>query len=304
MHALGVVLLLGLVEVGLSFDNAVVNAAVLRRMPPFWRRMFLTVGVVIAVVGMRLAFPLLVVCVSAHLSPVDALRLAAVHPGQYADRLTEARPAIAAFGGVFLLMVFLDFFLADREQHWLRILERPLARLGRLDRAAPIIALLLLVLTVRAEPGAPAATVLLAGVLGLIAYMLVSGLNQLAENNQARRAGLIAFLYLELLDASFSFDGVIGALAITADPVLIMAGLGIGAIAVRALTVHLVREGTLTQYAYLEHGAHYAIGALGLLLIVTVEHEISDWITGLVGAFFIVSSLVTSLIRNSTRCSG
>src|SRR5437764_413005 len=155
MHALGVVLLLGLVEVGLSFDNAVVNAAVLRRMPPFWRRMFLTVGVVIAVVGMRLAFPPLVVCVSAPLSPADA-----------------------------------------------------------------------------------------------------------------RRVGLLAFLYLELLDASFSFDGVIGALAITADPVLIMAGLGIGAIAVRTLTVHLVREGTLAQYAYLEHGAHYAIGALGLLLIV------------------------------------
>jgi len=229
MHALTVVLLLGLVEVGLSFDNAVVNATVLRRMSPFWRRMFLTVGVLIAVVGMRLAFPLLVVCVSAQMSPVDTLHLAATRPGQYADRLGQARPAIAAFGGVFLLMVFLDFFLADREQHWLRILERPLARLGRLDRAAPIIALLLLVLTVQAEPGAPAATVLLAGVLGLVTYMLVSGLDQLAESNQAHRSGLMAFLYLELLDASFSFDGVIGALAITADPLLIMIGLGIGA---------------------------------------------------------------------------
>ncbi len=296
MHALGVVALLTLVEFGLSFDNAVVNAAVLRRMSAFWRRMFLTVGVLIAVVGMRLAFPLLIVCVSARLGPAEALRLAAAHPGAYAARLTEARPAIAAFGGVFLLMVFLDFVMADHDVHWLRILERPLARLGRrLDRAAPIVALLLLVLVVRAEPGAPAATVLCAGVLGLVTYLLVSGLDQLAAPQA--RSGLLAFLYLEILDASFSFDGVVGALAITADPLLIMAGLGLGAVAVRALTVHLVREGTLARYAYLEHGAHYAIGALGLLLIGTVDHQPPDLLTGLVGAFFIAASLVSSLVR-------
>ena len=89
------------------------------------------------------------------------------------------------------------------------------------------------------------------------------------------------FLYLEVLDASFSFDGVIGAFAITNDIVLMALGLGIGAMYVRSLTVYLVRQGTLDDYVYLEHGAHYAIGALAVILLVTIQYEINEVITGL-----------------------
>ena len=89
------------------------------------------------------------------------------------------------------------------------------------------------------------------------------------------------FLYLEVLDASFSFDGVIGAFAITNDIVLMALGLGIGAMYVRSLTVYLVRQGTLDDYVYLEHGAHYAIGALAVILLVTIQYEINEIITGL-----------------------
>ncbi len=92
------------------------------------------------------------------------------------------------------------------------------------------------------------------------------------------------FLYLEVLDASFSFDGVIGAFAITNDIVLMALGLGIGAMYVRSLTVYLVRQGTLDDYVYLEHGAHYAIGALAVILMVTIQYQINEVITGLVGS--------------------
>ena len=106
------------------------------------------------------------------------------------------------------------------------------------------------------------------------------------------------FLYLEVLDASFSFDGVIGAFAITNDIVLMALGLGIGALYVRSLTVYLVRKGTLDDYVYLEHGAHYAIGALAVILLVTIQYEISELITGLIGVVLIGWSFWSSVRRN------
>ena len=87
-----------------------------------------------------------------------------------------------------------------------------------------------------------------------------------------------------MLDASFSFDGVIGAFAITSDPIIIALGLGlIGAMFVRSLTVFLVRKGTLADYVYLEHGAHWAIGALAVILLVSIGYHINEFITGLIG---------------------
>ncbi len=106
------------------------------------------------------------------------------------------------------------------------------------------------------------------------------------------------FLYLEVLDASFSFDGVIGAFAVTNQIFWMALGLGIGAMYVRSLTVYLVRQGTLDDYIYLEHGAHYAIGALSVILLVTVKYQINEVITGLVGVVLIALSFWSSLRRN------
>ncbi|MGW1993508.1 DUF475 domain-containing protein, partial [Embleya sp. NPDC001921] len=106
------------------------------------------------------------------------------------------------------------------------------------------------------------------------------------------------FLYLEVLDASFSFDGVVGAFAITQDLLMITLGLGIGAMYIRSLTVYLVRQGTLDDYVYLEHGAMYAIGALASILLVSIKWEIHEVITGLVGVGFIGVALVSSIMRN------
>jgi uncharacterized protein len=304
---LAVVLVLGVMEVTLSFDNAVVNAVVVRRLSPFWQRMFLTVGVLIAVVGMRLVLPLAVVAITGRLSPDHVLRLAINDPTRYSLDLRSAHPAIAAFGGSFLLMIFLEFVFADRDIRWLRPLERFLAWLGQIDRASLIVMLPVIVVCAEVEGGPESTTILVAGVLGIACNLLVNGLSDFAESLgdgepgeavlTGRRA-LLAFCYLELLDASFSFDGVVGAFAVSSNLFVIAAGLGIGALYVRTLTIQLVRRGVMDSYLYLEHGAHYAIGALGVLLLVTIGHPVSNLVTGLVGMFFIVTALISSVLHN------
>ena len=331
IEALILCAILGVLEVSLSFDNAVVNARILEKMSAFWQKMFLTVGILIAVVGMRIAFPLLIVGVTANLNPIQAVQLALekgdIHTeGTYAYLLHDAHPQIAAFGGVFLLMLFLDFMFEERQIHWLKWLEKPLAFIGRLHGASMVIALLILVASAAMVRPGKEIDVLIAGILGMVTYMLVNGLGDLfdvdgdgdtdAEDTDAEaakiakksnkgvgkavgKAAFMLFLYLEVIDASFSFDGVIGAFAITSDPIIIALGLGlIGAIFVRSLTVFLVREGTLDDYEYLDHGAHWAIGALSIILLLTISIEVNEVITGIIGVVFIGASFASSIVRN------
>ncbi|MER7664837.1 MULTISPECIES: DUF475 domain-containing protein [unclassified Streptomyces] len=332
--AFGVVAILSVLEISLSFDNAVVNAGILKKMSAFWQKIFLTIGILIAVFGMRLVFPVVIVAVSAQLGPIEAVDLALNDKDQYQQLVTDAHPSIAAFGGMFLLMIFLDFIFEDRDIKWLGWLERPLAKLGKIDMLSVCIALIVLAISAvtvathaHQHGGAhvdKADTVLLSGVAGLITYLIVGGLSgffeeRLEEEEEreheeeekakasgkkpsavvlAGKAAFFMFLYLEVLDASFSFDGVIGAFAITNDIVLMALGLGIGAMYVRSLTVYLVRQGTLDDYVYLEHGAHYAIGALAVILLVTIQYEINEIITGLIGVVLIGASFWSSVRRN------
>ncbi|MFD7500266.1 DUF475 domain-containing protein [Streptomyces sp. NPDC059850] len=330
----GIVAILSILEISVSFDNAVVNAGILKKMNAFWQKIFLTIGILIAVFGMRLVFPVVIVAVSAQIGPIEAVRLALDDKDKYQQLVTDAHPSIAAFGGMFLLMIFLDFIFEDREIKWLGWLERPLAKLGKVDMLSACIALIVLLVTAMTfatnahQHGGihvdKAETVLIAGIAGLITYMIVGGLSGYFENKleeeeereheaeeeakksgkqvpavvMAGKAAFFMFLYLEVLDASFSFDGVIGAFAITNDIVLMALGLAIGAMYVRSLTVYLVRQGTLDDYAYLEHGAHYAIGALAVILLVTIQYEIHEVITGLVGVVLIAWSFFSSVQRN------
>ncbi|WP_081236021.1 DUF475 domain-containing protein [Streptomyces viridosporus] len=331
--ALGLVAILAVLEVSLSFDNAVINAGILKRLNAFWQKIFLTVGILIAVFGMRLLFPIVIVAVSARLTPSQAVHLALTDKARYQELVTDAHPSIAAFGGMFLLMIFLDFVFEDHETKWLGPVERLLAKIGRIDMLSVCIALAVLLVTsmtfaahahqhggVHADK---AQTVLVSGIAGLITYLVVGGLSGFFEDRLAARenesraeqrpegvgggrpavalagkAAFFTFLYLEVLDASFSFDGVIGAFAITNDIILMALGLGIGAMYVRSLTVYLVRQGTLDDYVYLEHGAHYAIGALALILLVSIQYEINDIVTGLIGVTLICASFYSSVRHN------
>lgn len=305
LSALFIVVVLGVLEVSLSFDNAVVNATVLRDMDAIWRRRFLTWGIAIAVFGMRVVFPVLIVAVIAHMSPWAATVLAFTDPKEYARILTEAHISVAAFGGAFLVMVgFKHFIDEEKDIHWLAWIERPLARLGRVDSMQ--IGLVLVLLYAASTQIEPAHTVefLVSGILGLVAYIAVDGVSALMEapSNEAgaavARSGLASFLYLEVLDASFSFDGVIGAFALTTNLVIIAIGLGIGAMFVRSLTLMLVERGTLTEYRYLEHGAFYAIIALGLIMFLQAFVHIPEVVTGIIGALFIALSLWSSVRYN------
>ncbi|MGW5387535.1 DUF475 domain-containing protein [Nocardia sp. NPDC003963] len=325
--ALALCLILGILEVSLSFDNAVINATILEKMSEFWQKIFLTIGILIAVFGMRLVFPLAIVWVSAGLNPVQAFDLALNPPADdaayfpdgspsYETLLTDAHPQIAAFGGMFLAMLFLNFILAEREITWLTWLERPLAKAGKLDMVSVVIAGIGLILAAEFLADEDArSTVLLAGLLGMVVYIAVDGLGSMfnAEEHAEEaaggpsklakatgKAGFFLFLYLEVLDASFSFDGVIGAFAITSDPIIIALGLGlIGAMFVRSITVYLVRKGTLSEYVYLEHGAHWAIGALALILLVSIGVHVNELITGLIGIAFIGAAVLSSIRRNN-----
>jgi hypothetical protein len=312
---------LAVLEVSISFDNAVVDATILRRMNAFWQRLFLTVGVLIAVFGMRLVFPLLVVTVTAGLGPLEAVRLAlekgAVdEPGTYANLLHHAHPVIASFGGIFLLMLFLDFVFAERDVLWLAPLEKALGRVGRLANLPVLVAVAVVVVAGEfLAPDGRAAEVLVSGLLGLITYLAVNGLGSYFEGrtdftddagrngptSAAVATGKVAFflfLYLEVIDASFSFDGVIGAFAITSDPVLIAIGLGIGAFFIRSITIYLVRSGSLTRFVYLEHGAMWAIGALAAVLVTSIAVEVPEWVTAALGIAFIGAAIWSSGRRN------
>lgn len=303
LQALFITSILAVMEVSLSFDNAVVNASVLRNWDAFWQKLFLTVGIIVAVFGMRLVFPILIVSIATGLGLVDVMTMALNTPEEYSKHLTANHAQVAAFGGAFLLLVFLNFlFDQEKELHWLGWIEEKLGKHGN-EGLSTLLALAAVFGCVALVPEAQKLSVMMAGIGGITIYLAVgflSGLLEEEENdpvigNAIKRGSIGGFLYLEVLDASFSFDGVIGAFAITSDVVIIMLGLAIGAMFVRSMTVFLVHKGTLEEFVYLEHGAHYAIGILALIMLASVKFHISEWFTGLSGVAFIGLSIWSSI---------
>lgn len=291
---------LAVLETSLSFDNAVVNAKVLKDMDPVWQHRFITWGMVIAVFGMRVIFPLLIVGVIGHIWPHDALILAATNPAEYERILTEAHYSVAAFGGTFLLMVGLGFFFdAEKEVHWVKGLEPMFAKLGGIALVDSVIAMGVVIGIASFLPEAHFKEFIVSGFFGLLTFALVGSLEHFTGGEPVadgvKKAGAAAFMYLEVLDASFSFDGVIGAFALTNNMFIIAIGLGIGAMFVRSMTIMMVEKGTLEAFRYLEHGAFWAILALaGCMFGGTLVH-IPEWVTGLIGAAFIGVAVWTSI---------
>jgi hypothetical protein len=312
--ALAITAILAVMEVSLSFDNAVVNASVLRNWDHFWRTMFLTVGIIVAVFGMRLLFPLLIVGVTADMGMVEVAKLALNDPAAYSAKLLAHHAEIAAFGGSFLLLVFLNFLFDDeKDTHWFHWLESKLSNFASIPAMSVFLALIAILVMSAAVPDQSRLAVVMAGIWGIVVYVGVQVIGHLLEDSTDEdeesesetqsntkgnivKAGIGGFLYLEVLDASFSFDGVIGAFAITSDVVVIMLGLAIGAMFVRSMTIYLVEKGTLEAYIYLEHGAHYAIGALAIIMLASgTGLHVPELVTGLIGIVFIVWAVISSI---------
>jgi uncharacterized protein len=296
--------ILAVLEISLSFDNAIVNANKLRDMTPEWQRRFLTWGILIAVFGMRVIFPLLIVVIAAKIGPWQAVRLAATEPTEYARIIGEAHLGIAAFGGAFLMMVALNYFFDEgKEVHWIAVLESRMAQFASIRGMEVAVVLAFMLGFATLLPAADVATFLYASTAGLLTFLGVEVLGHVLDASQeatalAAKGGLGAFLYLEVLDASFSFDGVIGAFALTQNLFLIAIGLGIGAMYVRSMTIMLVERQTLAEFRYLEHGAFWSILILsGIMFAQTMVH-VPEMITGLLGAGFIGLSLGSSIRHN------
>lgn len=303
VDALVVTAILIAVEIAFSFDNAIINAKILGQLTRFWQNVFLTFGMVIAVLGMRVVFPIVIVMITAGLSWGMVWDLALHHPHTYASELEHAHPTIAAFGGAFLLMLALHFFLDDeREVLWIERIERRLQSIATVW--LPSVCSFAVVGLLAALPvNDHRRETLIAGTVGVVTYLVIHALSvslgktQQGHKSAAQKTGMAAvwtFVYLEVLDASFSFDGVIGAFAVTSKVLLIAAGLGVGALWVRSLTIFMVRRGTLSNYIYLEHGAHYTVAVLAGLMLLSIFLEVPDVIAGLAGIGLIGSSILAS----------
>lgn len=314
LRVLLITAILAVMEVSLSFDNAVVNASILRHWDEFWKKIFLTVGILIAVFGMRLIFPIVIVAITADMGMVEVVKMALNDPVLYSEKLLAHHAEIAAFGGMFLLLVFLNFLFDDgKDTHWFLWLESRLANLANVPAMSVFVAMIALLIMVSLVNVETKLVVTLAGIWGIVVYVGVQALGHILESSQAEetvdneskatgasstivKAGIGGFLYLEVLDASFSFDGVIGAFAITTDVVIIMLGLAIGAMFVRSMTIYLVEKGTLEAFIYLEHGAMYAIGMLAAIMLYTgTGGHVPEVVTGLIGVAFIIWAVFSSI---------
>ena len=304
---LKVILIVGLLcvlEISLSFDNAVVNAAVLNKMSKIWQRRFLTWGIAIAVFGMRFLFPLVIVSVISHVSLLESLSMAISKPQEYAAMMQGAHLAVSAFGGAFLLMVFLNYFFShEKEVHWIKVIEKPAAKMAVFQSIELVFAIVAMMSIHHYIPEPEKLTFLISFLWGLLTFLIVHGISGVLEEGHLSKlkffsSGFGMFLYLEVLDASFSFDGVVGAFAISNQLLVIMIGLGVGAFFVRAITLYLVEKETLNQYRFLEHGAFYALGVLAFFMLLDSFFHFPEWLTALTGAAILVLSVLWSMYED------
>ncbi len=291
---------LAILEITLSFDNAVVNAKVLAEMSAVWQRRFLTWGILLSVFGTRLVLPIFIVSIVAWVSPYMITVLALYNPDEYSRLLLSADAAIKSFGGAFLLMVSLKYFFnVSKNIHWFAPIERHLVKWGRVEAIEIALALLgLLVVSYVSEHSIQ--TILQAGIIGIILFTLTEGIAHglgMETQGVARSSGIL-FIYLNILDSAFSLDGVIGAFALTTSLPIIVVGLGIGAYFVRSLTVYLVRAKTLESLVYLEHGAHWAIFGLAITMFAGLVVHVPEIIVATIGLGFIALSYFSSRKAN------
>ncbi len=265
-----IAIVIGLVvfEVINSVDNAVVNASVLKTMSMLWRKRFLLIGIITSVFLVRFLLPLLIVWISIPTMSLSDIFLAFSGQSSIAANAIELqKPIILMFGGVFLLYLYLHWLFLEKKEPL--FIERFLKENhGAWFFGFAALLLVLIMYLARSNP-----LVMLAAAIGSATFFLLYGLKETAESSERNMivgssglSDLSKFVYLEVLDTTFSFDGVVGAFAFTINLLLILIGLGIGALVVRELTIKGID--TIGKYKYLKNGALTSIGFLGLFMLV------------------------------------
>ncbi len=301
--ALGTAMLLVVLEVTLSFDNAVVNAKVLTQLSEKWQRRFLTWGILFSVVITRAILPLLIVAVSTGASVFVIGRIALSDPAHYGTLLQSAHYIIYSFGGIFLTLVGLRYFFdKEKEVHWLQSIEKRLASLGEIEAVEIGIALMILFIIAALIPE-QRAVILFSGLAGVILFVLLQGIISAfgAKSLQMHHTGFVLFAYLNILDSAFSLDSVVGAFALSTQLPVIIAGLASGAYFVRSLTLYMVRNRVLDGLIYIEHGAHWAIIGLAGSMLASMFVDFPEPITGSIGLILVTLAYISSMRLQKPR---
>ncbi len=298
-----IAILLVILEVTLSFDNAVVNAKVLKQLSEKWQHRFLTWGIFVSVVLTRALLPIAIVAISTGVSYFTIAHIALYDSEHYAELLEGAHIIISAFGGIFLTIVGLRYFFDKEKQvHWIQSVEKKLAEWGTIESVVIGLALLILFIIAFALPD-HRTEVLFSGLAGVLVFIVLQGIISAfgAESYKMHHTGFALFAYLNVLDAAFSLDSVVGAFALSTQLPVIIVGLGAGAYFVRSLTVYMVQHKVLDELIYIEHGAHWAILGLAGAMLGSMFINLPEPITGLIGLTLVILAYISSIkIENKT----
>ena len=307
---------LSVLELSLSFDNAVVNATILATMAVIWKKRFLIWGMIIAVFGVRFIFPILIVYFSTSMGIIDSFNLSITNPDEYEKIIQSSHHVIMSFGGMFLLMLFLKFlFNENKDLYWIKFIEKFASKISKKGDIKIIFILFLMLGITYIAPNnvvmgdsmiaVNKIEILAPMLIGLIAFYLIEFFKSFMETNSDKNSnitqvsgGFISFIYLETIDMSFSLDGVLGAFAVTQNIIIIMLGLGIGAMAVRSLTIYMVDKDVVSKYIYLEHGAMWSIGFLALSMIVQIFYHLPSMLVTTFAIVPISLAFIQSIYKN------
>ena len=296
--ASGIIIVIGLIlfEVISSVDNAVVNADVLATMSVRARRWFLVYGIIIAVFVVRGLLPLLIVYLSSpQLGFLGALSATFSSDPSVKEIIERQQPILLAGGGIYLVLVFLHWLFIEAKEYAFFIEEHIHKRLSFWFYTSSSILLLAVVwITVNRNP-----LIALGAVVGSTAFFMANGFKKNAEEKEKdltkqHLSDLSKILYLEVIDASFSIDGVLGAFAFTLSVPLIILGNGIGAFIVRYVTIHATK--TVKKYRFLKNGAMYSIAILGCIMLAeSLQVHISSWFSPLITLIIVSTFLWLSI---------
>lgn len=284
------IILLGLClfEIISSVDNAIINAHVLRTLPEKFRKIFLLWGLLLAVFIVRGVLPFIIVwLVNPALSFWQVITFVFSGSDEIEHYVEQSKPLLLLGGGVYLFFVWLAWLFLE-EKKYAFLVEKFIHRQGVWFYAISSIAFTFIVyFALQIRPA-----LALAASIGTTAFFITDGFKKNAEEKEKAmlNPGLGAWskiLYLEILDASFSIDGVVGAFAFTISVPLILLGNGLGAFVVREITIRGINW--VSRFAYLKNGAMYAIGVLGgLMILESFGKEYPFWLAPL-NTFILIS---------------